>query len=93
MQIYRGVVRAGVVVLPEDAHLAEGTPVEVRVLHALMNGVSEEEAERAFERELLALGILSSLPAPLSSPRDNDFEPIEIQGKPLSKTIIRERGW
>jgi len=50
--------------------------------------VSEDEIERI----LLAKGIISEIP-PLSeySEEDEDFEPIEVPGKPLSETIIEER--
>lgn len=93
MQVYRGVVRGNVVVLPDDVQLEDGAPVEVRVLHGLMNGLTEEEAERAFERWLLAAGILLSIPPPPSSLKDEDFdfEPFEVEGEPLSEQIIRER--
>lgn len=96
MRIYRGVVRDGAVVLPEEAHLEDGTSVEVRVLHALTNGISEEEAEQRFQRKLLALRMISEIVPPVSTLTDeefDDFEPIEIEGEPLSEQIIRERGW
>jgi len=50
--------------------------------------ISEDEIERI----LLAKGIISEIP-PLSeySDEDENFEPIEVPGKPLSETIIEER--
>ena len=45
------------------------------------------------EQILLAKGIISEIP-PLADYTDEDenFEPIEVPGKPLSETIIEERG-
>jgi len=50
--------------------------------------ITEDEVEQI----LLAKGIISEIP-PLSdySDEDEDFEPIEVSGKPLSETIIEER--
>lgn len=48
--------------------------------------LSDEE----FEQLLLARGIVSEIPEPLPDDED-DFEPIEVKGKPLSETIIEER--
>jgi hypothetical protein len=39
---------------------------------------------------LLERGILKEIPVGASDEED-DFEPIEIKGEPLSETIIRER--
>ncbi len=49
--------------------------------------------EDEVEQVLLAKGIISEIP-PLAeyTDEDEDFEPIEVQGKPLSETIIEERG-
>lgn len=49
-------------------------------------GISEAEtAER-----LLANGVIREIPEQWNKP-DEDFEPIDIQGKPLSETIIEGR--
>lgn len=50
--------------------------------------ITEDEVEQI----LLAKGIISEIP-PLAdySAEDEDFEPIEVPGKPLSETIIEER--
>lgn len=54
-------------------------------------GVSEEERlEREFEQMLLANGVIKSIPPKWNE--DDDFEPIEFTGKPLSETIIEDRG-
>lgn len=59
-------------------------------LHKENAGSPEERREREFERTLLAEGIIRTIP---SGWNDEDyFEPIEIGGKPLSETIIEDRG-
>ena len=50
-------------------------------------GMSEEE----FQAHLLEAGIISDLPKPLAERQQSDFQPITVQGKPLSETIIEER--
>lgn len=48
--------------------------------------ISEDEVERLlYER-----GIIGK-PSNLDEYDDDDFEPVEIKGEPLSETIIRER--
>jgi putative addiction module CopG family antidote len=49
--------------------------------------VTEEE----FKRQLLANGLMSGLPIPLGPAARRDFQPIKLEGEPLSETIIRER--
>lgn len=49
--------------------------------------ISEEE----FQAHLLEAGIISDLPKPLSARQPSGFQPIVVQGKPLSETIIEER--
>ena len=41
-------------------------------------------------REMLAEGMISRIPEGISDDED-DFEPIEIKGKPLSETILEDR--
>ena len=56
--------------------------------------LSDEELERRedeFEQYLLAKGIISDIPARDETDNDDDFEPIEFEGEPLSEMIIRER--
>ncbi len=56
-----------------------------------INEISEEERlEREFEQMLLQKGIIKSIPAKWND--DEDFEPIEFLGRPLSETIIEDRG-
>lgn len=48
--------------------------------------ISEEE----FLQKLLASGFISEIPEGMTDEED-DFEPIEFEGEPISETIIRER--
>lgn len=49
----------------------------------------EERLEQEVLKRLLAKGIISEIPPRWDE--DDDFEPIEIGGEPLSEMIIRER--
>ncbi len=56
------------------------------------NNISEEERlEQEIEKFLLEKGTISSIPSDWNDD-DEDFEPIEVLGKPISETIIEERG-
>lgn len=46
--------------------------------------------EEEFAQYLLAKGVISHIPTGITDEED-DFEPIEVKGEPLSETIIRER--
>ncbi|MEP7342195.1 MAG: hypothetical protein ABI977_30985 [Acidobacteriota bacterium] len=48
--------------------------------------VSEDEVDRL----LLAEGVISEIPCGMDD-EEEDFEPIEVMGEPLSEMIIRER--
>ncbi len=49
--------------------------------------------EEDFDRHLLTIGLISSLPDPALDIDDDDpdDQPVTIKGEPLSETIIRER--
>ena len=47
--------------------------------------------EDEFKRQLLKSGLMSSLPTPSDPASRPDFQPITLEGEPLSETIIRER--
>ena len=50
--------------------------------------ISEDEVQRI----LFEKGIIANIPDPSAyTDEDEDFEPIEVIGKPLSETIIEER--
>ena len=67
-------------------------PVE-DMLRLCLAAYEEALYERAHQR-MLADGVLVSMPAPPLLPGetdDEDFEPIEIAGKPLSEIILEDR--
>lgn len=47
--------------------------------------------EEEFQAHLLKTGIISELPQPIGERQPSHFQPISVQGKPLSETIIEER--
>lgn len=48
--------------------------------------------EEEFERMLHAEGIIGNIPNRADyTDEDDDFDPIEVEGEPLSEMIIRER--
>jgi hypothetical protein len=51
-----------------------------------------EAQEDEFERYLLAKALISHIPVRDETDDEFDrFEPIEVEGEPLSETIVRER--
>jgi hypothetical protein len=51
-----------------------------------------ERREREFELEMLAKGLFSRIPdRTMTDEEFDDYEPIEVEGEPLSEQIIRER--
>jgi hypothetical protein len=48
-------------------------------------------SEHDFKRQLLNSGLMSSLPTPADPASRPAFQPIAVDGEPLSETIIRER--
>jgi len=74
---------------PEERH---------QLLDALTGDVSngaqtgQPMSEDEVERILFARGIIGEIPDPSAyTDEDEDFEPIEVLGQPLSETIIEER--
>jgi putative addiction module CopG family antidote len=47
--------------------------------------------EAEFKRQLLAAGLMTSLPTPADPATRPVLRPVAIEGEPLSETIIRER--
>ena len=80
--------------LPEVRELADQLTNYLREQERTALAPKENEArEDEFERYLLAKGLINEIPS--RDERDEDFdafEPIEVQGEPLSEAIIRERG-
>ncbi len=55
------------------------------------NHSSPAPNEDEIERILLAKGLISEIPPRLKDKEEENFQPIEISGKPLSETILEER--
>lgn len=88
MAIYHGVIRDNRVELEEGAHLAEGTRVEV---HTADDAAATRAAEEALIRRMYAEGLIDKPSTDDTADDDEEFEPIVVQGEPLSEQIIRER--
>lgn len=53
--------------------------------------IQSAELEKEVANRLLAKGIISEIPKPMSDEEDSQVELMTIKGEPLSKTIIEER--
>jgi hypothetical protein len=92
MSVYYGVVKGGnVIVLPEEVHLTEGLEVEVRALSPEEERSLQLQSEDLFKQRLAELGLLKEIKAPYLAIPTGDRTPINVEGKPLSQTIIEER--
>jgi hypothetical protein len=58
---------------------------------ALCHASAAPTGEEAFKRQLLKSGLMTSLPTPSAPGSRPAFEPVALDGEPLSETIIRER--
>lgn len=64
---------------------------KMEVLDSITEDLSAEEVEDLrLQKSLFAAGLLREIKSP-GRRKIGDFEPISIQGKPLSETIIEER--
>lgn len=58
----------------------------------LRHSVETPPSEAEVDRILFELGVIGNIPGDAEyTDKDDDFEPIQITGKPLSETIIEER--
>ncbi len=90
MVLHYGVVKDNRVVLDDDARLTDGTRVEVRPEHVSARDMAR--AEEMVKERLRAAGVLAlAPPALLNDDEDDDFEPITVEGEPLSQMLLRER--
>lgn len=70
---------------------------EQRQLRSLLNSLLESHThpqmtEDEFHQMLFQKGIIANIPSPAEDTEEDDaFEPVEVQGKPLSETVIGER--
>lgn len=94
MQAIEGIYRNGRVELLETPKRIQKARVVVTFLDVEDETLEEtqETAERVpveLLREMLAEGFISNLPSTIDD--EDDFEPVEIEGEPLSETVIKER--
>ncbi len=53
---------------------------------------TEEEILRELDERLLAKGIISRIPPPITDPESfRRYQPIKVKGKPISETLIEDR--
>jgi hypothetical protein len=83
----KGIYEGTSVRLLEPVSLAPDTLVEVLIPET----AKEQKQEWAFLKKLVEKGLLTSIEAALSLHEEVPFEPVSIQGEPLSQTIIKER--
>jgi hypothetical protein len=86
MQVYEGIVKDRVVLLPDDVHLDEGLRVEIRIREA-----GQESPEELFKKRLVEVGLLEAIRKPSWPLADQDRTPIQVKGKPLSEQIMEDR--
>lgn len=70
------------------------SPDDLRRLIEMLSQAEPSEpamTEEEFQTHLMSEGIISELPKPLAEREEEDFRPIQVQGQPLSETIIEER--
>jgi predicted DNA-binding antitoxin AbrB/MazE fold protein len=73
------------------AGLTEGQTVQVTVRALLLDPEEIKRREAAFLRHMEEAGLLERFPAPEGAPLEN-WQPLVIEGEPLSETVIRMRG-
>jgi hypothetical protein len=95
MQAIEGIYRNGRVELRETPQRIHQARVVVTFLDDESEILAEAQATPGrvpgtLLREMLAEGFISRLPTDVDEAED-DFEPVEISGEPLSETVIKER--
>ncbi len=69
--------------------LAEQKKIKQNLFEKTENETVESPG-RELWRKLYDEGVITHIPSGVSD-EDDDFEPVEIEGEPISETIIRER--
>ena len=81
-------------VLEEVKSLAPAEQIKVReLLDEILPSKSNPPSREEYEKYLLAKGVISHIPTRTGnrSKELKNFKPIEVEGEPISETIIRER--
>lgn len=74
-----------------DDAMAEAARLLLRQRHEAQTRAARPLTEDEFQQQLLRSGLIASLPMP-SDPADRPhFEPVTLEGEPLSDMIVRER--
>jgi hypothetical protein len=85
-------------VIKEVKTLTQEEQLQVReLIESLLENPAETQEVLSFEdrleQRLLERGVISEIPKRNCDPETyKEFEPIEVKGKPVSETIIEERG-
>jgi Arc/MetJ-type ribon-helix-helix transcriptional regulator len=75
-----------------DDAMAEAARLLLRQRHLERQAkAATPPTEAEFKQQLLKSGLMTSLPTPADPASRPAFQPITIEGEPLSETIIRER--
>lgn len=83
---YRGHVHNGRITLDEPVKLPEGAAVNIELLDQPRGGQVPSP-----EQDLISRGLLRAVPQGKDLARFRAWLPAQIDGKPLSQTIIEER--
>ncbi len=75
--------------LPEQTRIKK-TLLEDTDTNNIIEGRKPKMTDEQFLQYLLAKGVITHIPKGMTD-EDDDFEPIEFEGEPLSEIIIRER--
>ena len=75
--------------LPEQTKIKK-TLLEDTDANSLIEERKPKMTDEQFLQYLLAKGVITHIPEGMTD-EDDDFEPIEFEGEPLSEMIIRER--
>ena len=86
----KGMYNGVTVDLLEPVSIPVNTAVEVMIEGFQLSTSGEQRAEQTFLEHLLEIGMITHIPSGEVDP--TPFEPIVITGKPLSETIIEDRG-
>ena len=64
-----------------------------RLVESLLEEAKPKISEEEFARNLYEKGIIGKPPPPITDfSRYENYEPVKVEGKPVSETIIEERG-
>ena len=75
--------------LPEQTRIKK-TLLEDTDTNSIIEERKPKMTDEQFLQYLLAKGVITHIPEGMTD-EDDDFEPIEFEGEPLSEMIIRER--